>query len=79
MMDREAIQKWRDGWLRVAEVERAEQRRTTPLQRLRQLAALMRMARAAGMAATYTEDEIRRVRQRWAKLRAVKSHEETSR
>ena len=79
MLDRETVQKWRAGWMQVAEVERVEQRRTTPLQRLRQLAALMRMAHAAGMEATYTEDEIRSVRQRWARLRALKSHEETSR
>ncbi len=78
-MDRPQIQKWREGWMRVAGVERSEQRRTTPLQRLRQLAALMRMARASGMPATYTEDEIRSVRQRWAKLRAVKAHAEISR
>lgn len=74
-MNREQVLKWIRGFEMAADVERQEQAQSTPLQRLRQLAALMRMSRDLGLGPTYTAAEMESARRNWAKIKAGCTHE----
>ena len=72
------VRKWKRGWQAVARFERDETKRLSTLDRLKQMAALMRMAAQCRMRPTYRAAEIDEVRRRWMRLRATASgHEST--
>jgi hypothetical protein len=70
-MDREQVREWRRGFELAAEVDRRARAELTPLQRLRQLAALMRMSRQLKLGPTYTPAEMESARRNWMKLKAA--------
>lgn len=70
------VRRWKRNWDSVAEFERAETLRLTPLDRLKQMAALMRMSAKCRMRPTYRADEIEKVRRRWVRLRATANRHE---
>ena len=78
-MTAEAVHRWRRGFEAVEDFQRQELQKLSPLDRLKHIAALMRMARQCRMKPTYAPEEIEQVRRRWAKLRAASQHHETSR
>lgn len=74
-MNRDLVRRWLRGWEAVAQFEIEETRRLSVEDRLKQMAALMRMTRQCHMRPTYRADEIEHVRRRWARLRAANGHE----
>ena len=67
-MTKAEIRAWHERWLRVNEHERTELRAMTIETKLRQLAALMRMARAFGWDKA-NEADVQPVRDLWVRLK----------
>ena len=67
------VRKWKRNWEAVARFEREETKRLSTLDRLKQMAALMRMTAQCRMRPTYRATEIDQVRRRWMRLRATAS------
>ena len=62
------VREFRDRWQRVNDAEIEELRRMTPMEKLRQLAALMASVDELGWQAKLMEED-QQVRERWNRLR----------
>ncbi len=67
-MDSQLANLYRNRWQAVAEIEAAEQRATSIVQRWRQTNQLLGMALALGLDLTGRDDELE-VRRRWLRLK----------
>jgi hypothetical protein len=68
-MDKAAVREFRLRWERVGDLERA-QPPTTPATRLRQLGAMLEIARQAQWPVDKSGAEVEELRRRWRTLRA---------
>jgi hypothetical protein len=69
-MNRTEVREWKKAWQRVAERQRELHRQLTPTERLRQLAALLRMAQKFGWTSPQSGEQVASARARWAKVRS---------
>ncbi|MCA9970040.1 MAG: hypothetical protein KC425_07490 [Anaerolineales bacterium] len=69
-LNAEALRAYRDRWQAVAEIERAEQRHTSIVQRWQQLNVLLRMAAALELAPAGNQADDLPAHQQWNQLRS---------
>ncbi len=72
-MDKQLAKEFRERWQAVAAVEVKEQRSASMTLKLKQLDAILRLAIGLGLPLEKSEEEIAIVRQRWMKLKGVKT------
>lgn len=72
-MDKQLAKEFRERWQAVAAVEAEEQRVASMALKLKQLDAILRLAIGLGLSLEKSEEEIAIVRQRWMKLKGVKT------
>jgi len=72
-VDKQLAKEFRERWQAVAAVEAEEQRSASMALKLQQLDAILRLAIGLGLPLEKSEEEIAVVRQRWMKLKGVKT------
>jgi len=72
-VDKQLAKEFRERWQAVAAVEAEEQRVASMALKLKQLDAILRLAIGLGLSLEKSEEEIAIVRQRWMKLKGVKT------